>query len=262
MTPNPFTDRPLDILNECKEKYGLDRHTTVTKNVRVYWRSFRHDENDTPISQWHTGGVAEETTKALTETFGDIIEKLKQEERQELGQDTFIIDGLVCVVPGVGKFHIQHKDGRGWDQLTDEEKATVGLDKDEDEFCSELDPNEEVPTRMIACISIQGLITEVTITPKGRNIQSHSNEQWTEEGVNPDASNPIEEALLSTMGFVTLLRNSVAAGNGLGLSGVLETISGIPPEEGGRVMLADFLKLIASGIMGGIIDLPGSGDDD
>lgn len=274
MTANPFIDRPIELLDECKEKYGLDRLTKVTENVRCYWRSF-HREGMTAMAKWHTGGVDKHPAKAMAQTFMDIVEMLKEADGVKFGTETPLVDAIVLVVPGMGEVKVFHPDGRSWEHLTEDEKklakeAFTEVDND-DEFAGFIDNSQldtPMPTRMIAAITLEGLVHEVTVHPPIGEPQTHRTEEWGQdgEGTNPTPRSPIDKALLAMMTLLTLIANSVAEGNGTEMSGLLKTASRIPKEDGGNAVMAELLRFMAVGFASGEldtddVDLSGSDDD-
>lgn len=274
MKPNPFADRPSELLDECKAKYGLDRLTKVTENVRCYWRSF-HKEGASATARWHTGGVDENPARAMSQTFMEIIEMLKEAEGVKVGTETPLVDAIVLVIPGMGEVKVFHPDGRSWEDLTEEEKELAKKDftevDEDDEFAGLIDNSQldtPMPTRMIAAITLEGLVHEVTVHPPIGKPQTHRAEEWANdgEGTNPIPRSPIDKALLAMMTLLTLTANSVAEGNGTEMSGLLKTASRIPKEDGGNAVMAELLRFMAVGLASGEldaddIDLSGSDDD-
>lgn len=274
MKPDPFADRPSELLDECKAKYGLDRLTKVTENVRCYWRSF-HREGMSATARWHTGGVDTNPAKAMAQTFMDIIEMLKEADGVKVGTETPIVDAIVLVVPGMGEVKVFHQDGRSWEDLTEDEKKLAKetfteLDNDDD-FAGLIDNSQldtPMPTRMISAITLEGLVNEVTVHPPTGEPQSHRVEEWANdgEGTNPIPRSALDKALLAMMTLLTLIANSVAEGNGMEMSGLLKTASRIPKEDGGNAVMAELLRFMAVGFASGEldtddIDLSGSEDD-
>jgi hypothetical protein len=264
---DPMNNRPLDLLDECQSKYGLDRHRKTNRNAFVYYRLCEFDrDSDEWTSSWKLGGIDKDMTAAMTQAFSDIVQYSANAVKQGETILAPICDSIVMVISGHGKHIIRTKDGREWDKMTDEERELAKQEMDP-VYTDTLNTDEMVETRMALVITVEGMGREVTMLPKGHDPIVERSEEWTEDGNDtvPSAHNDLDSSLISLFTFVQLINETVRQGREFSIKGVLETATNVPDELGGKDMTAMLLHMISLGIKHGIVDisdLTGSDDDD
>jgi hypothetical protein len=261
-----MNNRPIELLDECQEKYGLDRLRSVSDNSRIYYRLCEFDrERDEWEASWKLGGIADGVNETMVEAFSQIVTTFGEAVKRGESRLAPTCDAVVLVVSGKGVYKIQAKDGRQWNEFTDEEKRQAQEEAGQF-FPDGFDPTEIVPTRMVMAITLEGMAREITVAAPGLEPIVERMEEWTQDGNDtiPDASNELDGALLSLFTFIQIVNETVRQGRSFDISGLLQTASNIPEHLGGREMTALLLRLVSMGVENGLFDLSdlsGSEDD-
>lgn len=270
MNTDPMNNRPMDLLDECQAKYGLDRLRSVSDNSRCYYRVCVFDrEADEWTAEWKLGGIGESITDVMTDTFGEVLRQTAQAVNRGETRLAPHCDGLMVVISGTGHYVVRTPDGREWAELTEEEQTVLREGKDSSAPLPKgYDPTETVPTRLSILISLEGMAREVSVLPPGLDPIVERMEEWIngDEPTTPNiAGNDIDQSVLSLFTFIQILNETVRQGRSFDLSGILETAANIPQEVGGREMTAFLLRLVSLGVENGLFDLSdlsGGNDDD
>jgi hypothetical protein len=267
MKIDPHNNKPLDLLDECHTKYGLNRLRSTSENTRCYYRVCEYDrDSDEWKADWKLGSIGEGMTDVMTETFADIVKRLGQASKQGETALCPTFDAVLVVVSGMGRYFVRAKDGREWEQLTEEEREEVRNEKESAVLPPEYNPTEAVPTRMSIVLTLEGIAREVSILPPGIDPIVERMEEWVHDGndTTPDASNELDQSVLSLFTFIQIINETVRQGRSFDLTGLMQTAALIPREHGGKEMSAFLLRLISMGVETGIFDLTdlmGSEDD-
>lgn len=249
---NAMNNRPIDLLDEFQQKYGLDRKRALNKASMCYYRSCEWSDTDSAWrANWHIGGAAGNPADSIAETFAQIAGKLREDAQAGRGRDARLFDALVVVLPGDGRYVVRHQDGRDWDDFTEDEKAEFLQDKELDA----VKPGMNAPTRLVSIVTLEGLAAEISVFFSDGEPLVERTEQWVDDGKGtiPQPGGPMEEALIQMFTFIQLLRETVGNYGDLTLSNIISTATHIPEERGGAQMSAHLLQMVGMALESGVL---------
>lgn len=250
--------RPLDVLNCWLEEYGYDKNRKESSSEATIMYSLvreKHADGEWR-NRWILSGADNDPGSTFKQTFSEMCEMYKTAHKAELASNAPRLLGLLVLSYGQGRWGIgdPDKDTHGeWESLTDEQRQLV--QENDPAFMARM-KHGTVNVRIVNLITTAGLLAEVTMFYPDSEPQVEIVEQWSESESEemPESKGAIDDALMSTFAFLQLIQEAVHRNVDFGMEGLLE-VAMAHAREGDKSMLAFILRIVATGIDGGVFDL-------
>lgn len=251
--------RPMTMLDDFMTTYGYDKNiSTSEEHKSMCYLATETWKDGEWVQRWRLGGIADTPDKALLEAFGEGVLMLKTSyEAKELNH-TSKISAIVLMSHGVGRYAVNMTgDTVAWQDIPEHEKEEMRKTLLEEGAIDELEAADEgdVPVRVSNIITPCGLAAQIAMfRPNKSKPQIELAEQWTGDCENPTPQGMVDEALMSSFLFLTVIYDTVKNGGDMTTEGMIEHAIQNSHRPGGKEMLAFVLKLVASGIESGVLD--------
>jgi hypothetical protein len=256
--------RPATLLDDFIKTYAYDRTVSTSDHhsAMCYLRVGKWTGSAWEY-RWRLGGIASTPDEALLGAFGEGVTIMREDYKAELGDNTSRIVSIVLVSHGTGRFAVETLEGsKSWSELTPEQQAELRelAAEVDDEDSLEAAQEGEIPVRVLNIITPRGLGAEIALFRNGHDKpQIERAEQYISgEGDDPKPQGMVDEALMSSFMFLTIIYDTVKNGHAMTTEGLLDNAIQNANREGGREMMAFLLKMVASGIENNIL---GFGED-
>jgi hypothetical protein len=256
--------RPATLLDDFIKTYAYDRTVSTSDHhsAMCYLRVGKWTGSEWEY-RWRLGGIASTPDEALLGAFGEGVTIMREDYKAELGDNTSRIVSIVLVSHGTGRFAVETLEGsKSWSELTPEQQAELRelAAEVDDEDSLEAAQEGEIPVRVLNIITPRGLGAEIALFRNGHDKpQIERAEQYISgEGDDPKPQGMVDEALMSSFMFLTIIYDTVKNGHAMTTEGLLDNAIQNANREGGREMMAFLLKMVASGIENNIL---GFGED-
>jgi hypothetical protein len=251
--------RPMTMLNDFMATYGYDKNiTTSDEHKSLCYLATETWKDGEWEKRWRLGGIADSPDRALLEAFGEGVVLLKDSHKAELGRHTTKVSAIVLMTHGSGRYAINMTgEPSWWEDIPKEEQDELRQRLLEEGAIEELEAADEgeVPVRVANIITPFGLGAQIAMfRPSKSKPQVEHAEQWTGEHDNPQPSGMVDEALMSSFLFLTVIYDTVRNGGSMNAEGLVENALRNSNEPNGKEMLAFVLKLVANGIESGVLD--------
>lgn len=248
--------RPRQLLDDCLAKYGLDKNRRTSPDSKCV-AYLRVDEfGDFGLEpRWVLGGISESPAEALSGAFTEAFRLMRESHESAIHLSR--VSAFVLVSHGMGRCQFlntatnevcEYRDLPEADRLLIAETA-------EHDLHLQVSMNDELPTRIVNIITPTGLAADVSIW-HGDDLFVEHHEQWICDGEDtvPQAGGPVDDALMGTMTFTTLVYEAIRNGYPLNVEGLMR----VARESGDdRTLVAHLMRVIATGVEVGLLS-----DDD
>ncbi len=250
--------RPQEVMDNWLTTYGYDKNRTTSKESHAlgYVLTLNND-----VPKWRMFGADELGEKALLGAFSETMSLLADDYKAgKTGEDVTRIGAILLVNHGTGRHAFRNPETGeelSYEELSEEQKADLA------EYAGEVQERElegEIPCRVVNLITPTGLAADVSIIhPTGTIVQRV--EQWLNdgEGTVPAPCGAVDDALMSTFMFMQVARQTVANGEDMSLTGMMNTAMEFGDTAGGKKLMGFLLRILAGGLEEGIISF---GEDD
>lgn len=253
--------RPATLLDDFIKTYAYDRNITTSDEHKsmCYLRVGKWSGTEWQY-RWRLAGIANTPDEALLGAFGEGVVIMREDYKQQLKEKTSRVVGIVLLSHGTGRFAMDtHLGTKVWADLSEEERQemTELAEAIGEEEALEAAQEGEMPCRVVNIITPRGLGAEVAVFRKGQDKpQIERAEQWIssdDDETNPQPQGMVDEALMSSFMFLTIIYDTVRNGHAMTTEGLLDNALSNVSKPGGREMMAFLLKMVASGIENNIL---------
>ncbi|CAB4182529.1 hypothetical protein UFOVP1083_5 [uncultured Caudovirales phage] len=247
--------RPATLLTDWLSKYGYGKNRSTGENaVQMCYAHLSEWDGSDWVSRWSMTGADGDPEITIHQSFMELCEMLKKSEGQ--GSRAMRVNALLMVTHGHGTFGAEHPDTgelMTWDNFSDDMKQKAS----DAEPVIARQAGRPIPCRMVNIITPSGLGADVSIFFDGQDEpEVQTVEQWTGDGVEPEAMGKVDEVLSQLFAFLYFLREVVVSGEPLNVDGLMTTAMNNLDNPMGKQMMALILRGIADGFANGF------GDDD
>lgn len=250
--------RPATLLDDCLARYGLDRNRRALEDGKFL--SYFRIEEFTDMewkSRWVLGGASEDPAESLSGAFSMSLTIMRDSREKNLQVSK--VCAFVVVSHGTGKCVFTNS-------VTGEECEYFDLPEADRKAIDEVAQHDlhqrvrlhdELPTRIVNIITVTGLAADVSIWHEGEVFVERV-EQWVFDGEDtvPKGGGPIDDALMGTMTFTSLVHEALRRDYDLTIEGLMKVAWETADDP---KLVAHLLKVIATGVEVGLLtdeDLP------
>lgn len=266
--------RPIEVLANVAARYGLSKAKTANiggdNRPAITYALLAHPTDDPEKwePRWHLVGVSTDALSkkkdqdAIAEGYGKIHEMILAQPFRDVAPQPL---AMVLVTHGEAEIAVGDAEtGKivTVEELPDEYKAV--MESVFGEKYADRVKGGAVPARAVAVITPEGIAVETAFGfPDSDDPVFSVAEQWIDEPGDEFPDAPGTDALTKAFGLLIMLRGAVDEGHEPSLNGVMKYAKELVAEgaPGAKAMLAFLLRLVATGMETGKIELGDDNDD-